>query len=345
MTSGVRAIVLGGALAVCAGCAAARGGNTAESLQPHAHFLDQSYIFIPNRPAGLLYEGQAAANIVFTQTLARAGTDVRMDAGRSPNWHWAHMLTMTPRFVIRQLEDSSAAVRTPSFMPKATYQLFRMKKATRDTASPNVNRWKHVDLQLADFVFGHYSNGQAGCFFERQRFVPGGAECVWLGNDSTNRAINYSDGSFSTWYLRAGLGAERLWGFGGDGAPANSHIGGLLSLQYQLPFLTEDDQRPLYGDWRVRAQAEYEKSLTRLAGGVQWRVGGLLEHALDAGPDIPRTDWSAETSLTFDRLYGIGAFVRRHGGQDYYNIAFTNRLEVWQVGVTIRLDRPDTFSR
>ncbi len=336
------------ALAVAAGgCRAAfKNGSEPEVIMPQAHFLEQNYVFYPSEPKGLLYEAQAAANIVIAQTIARAGSDVRNDMAAVPEWHYAHMAVFTPNFVIRQLQDSSAAVRTPSFNPKVTYQTFRLRKRADPGAGPNVNKWKWVDLQMTDFVFAHYSNGQAGCFYEDERFTRVGDRifCLRPQNDTGPRAINFSDGSFSTWYLRAGVGGERMWGFGGDDAPETSHVAALISLQYNIPFLTEKPQRPLYGDWRVRGQAEYEKLLP-IPGGFVWRFAGAIEQSLDAGPSVPRTGWSVETALTSERAFGFGPFVRYYSGQDYYNIAFVNTLVAWQAGIMIKLDRRDIFRR
>jgi hypothetical protein len=245
--------------------AAATASTGPEIRAPQAHFLDQTSIAIaPKRPVPLIHETHAAANVVVVQTLERAGSQLRWDttgASGASSWRWAHMGAITPAFVIRQLSDSSAAVSPPNFNPKGTWQLFRMRKAAPPGVSTNVNRWKHVDVQLVDLVFAHWSNGQAGCFYANQRFVRVGGEfeCLWVENDSSNRTLNTGNGSFSTWYLRAGLGAERHWGFDAAQAASNRHFGALVSLQYHLPFMTEPPQRPLFGDWRLRVDGEYEE--------------------------------------------------------------------------------------
>ena len=52
-------------------------------------------------------------------------------------------------------------------------------------------------------------------------------------------------------------------------------------------------------------------------------------------------DTTARAQLPAD---GLGAFVRWHRGQDYYNIALKDRLDVVQWGVTFNLDRPDRYA-
>lgn len=316
-----------------------------------SHFLDQSYIFLPESPPRLLYEAQLAPNIFLMQDLSRADSAVRRDT--TPQWHQANSLAFTPMFVIRQLDDSSGAVRTPSFMPKVTYQRFWVKKSLKDFSrldpgdrSPtNPRSWSHVNMQTLDIVFSHYSNGQAGCFYENQRRRSGDFECEWIGQDSTVRRINTSDGSFSTWFARLGYGYERLWVSGAAGAPVKSSMGGFGALSYLIPAMTEEPQRELYGSWRARALLEGKYHSRNQAFGGTSRVAMIIEHALDAGPGVPRNSWSAEASHAFTRAYGIGAFARYRAGQEYYNIGFTETLNVWQFGLTINQDRPDHFNR
>jgi hypothetical protein len=357
-------VLLAALVAVTTGCGAARGARspyrydstTVSADAPavrtsHVHFVDHTSIAIkPSRPENLQHETQAAANIIAFQSLERAGSGVRTDTvganGVSP-WRWAHMGMITPNFVIRQLDDSSAAVRTPSFNPRGRYQLFRMRKAAAPGVSANVNRWRHVDVRFYDLEYAHYSNGQAGCFYERQRYVLNAAGtdyvCEWIANDSSDRAINFSDGSFSSWYLRLGYGTERHWSFGDEGAPSRSHVGLFGFVQFSPPFQMEDPQEPLYGYWRTRVEGEYEKWYRRW-GGTTMHLRSWYERAIDGASELPKDHVTAQLSVSFDRAWGLGGFARYRDGQDYYNIAFPNRLSVWQFGLIFRVDQRDSFA-
>src|SRR5262249_30081293 len=108
------------------------------------------------------------------------------------------------RFVIRQMGDSSAAVKPPSFNPYyewTTYQLSLGGNANAAvTARPGL-------LQYWRLKLAHYSNGQAGCTYSGD---------VWVGKDSActrpdsikSDVLNTNDGDFSTSY------AELGWAFG-----------------------------------------------------------------------------------------------------------------------------------
>ena len=137
--------------------------------------------------------------------------------------------------------------------------------------------------------------------------------------------------------------------FQGDDAIPAHRAGLLVSLQYHLPFMTEDPQKPLYGDTRLRVVAEYawrfRPSPIPSLREMILRVAGAADWALNAGSGIPNAQRSAEASLTSERFFGSGLFVRRYSGQDYYNINFTKRLNVTQVGVAIRYERPQQFVR
>ena len=61
----------------------------------------------------------------------------------------------------------------------------------------------------------------------------------------------------------------------------------------------------------------------------------------DGATDPSTVDTTARAQLPAD---GLGAFVRCHRGQDFYNIAFKDRLDVVQWGVTFNLDRPDRYA-
>jgi hypothetical protein len=352
-----RSILLATASVAAVGCGASR----AEIKPPYAHFLEQSYVMWPppKRPERLKYEAQTAPNIVVAQTVETAAGLLRNDMQHTDGvskWYGAQMAFITPNFIIRQLEDSSAAVRTPTFNPKGTYQWIGYRKAVRQIPDPNdstkliwepdnVNSWKHVDLRMLDVQFAHYSNGQAGCFYERQLFVKVGDEyvCRWLGNDSTNRTINNSDGSFSTWYLRGGLGFERMWGIDSLEAQVVRHAGVFLTAQWHIPAMTEEPQKPLYGDARIRGTLELEQ-FCKKCWRMNWQALYYWDTAVGAASGIPASHWVAETSLSWEPLFGLGVFLRRHEGQDYYNIAFTKTLNVWQGGLMFKLDRRDAFA-
>lgn len=337
-------------LVAAIGCRAMQGSLADPPGTVYSHFLEQNYVFVPKEPPRLKYEAQLNPNIALAQTILEANKRVGSDT--EPTWHGASSLMLTPAFVIRQLDDSSAAVRTPTFNPRLQFQYLWVRK-TLDPGVSGVHakdprKWKHVDAPIIDVMFAHYSNGQAGCFYEGQQFQrsesDGDFHCVWpSGMEPASKKINESDGSFSTWFLRGGAGYQRMWVDGPRaGTPIKGRIGMLVSYRYHFPFLTEDPQAPLYGDhrWRVDLEAELHR-YDCLAGA--WRFAVVGERA-NAAHDYPRNRLSLELSRSLTSLYGLGAFARIHRGQDYYNISFSHRLNVLQWGLYFDLDRPDRFS-
>jgi hypothetical protein len=334
-------------LAALAGCRTVAPSLTDPPGTVYAHFLDQNYLFFPTKPPRLKYEAQLSTHITLGQNLREA--NIKLTRDTLSDRIIAGSLVATPAFVIRQLDDSSAAVRTPSFNPKGTFQYFWLHKVLKDGAFTSRQKrdpknWKHIDGWMIDAVFAHYSNGQAGCFFQRQTMVRVGSdfECRWLG--VVDSAINESDGSFSTWYLRGGGGFERMW-VNPNNASLARRVGTMFTLQYHIPAMTEDPQEKLYGDIRARGIVELESHSLRDKLEGAWRFAAIGERAFRTGPNVPSHQWSVELARSFTRLYGLGAFARLRGGQDYYNIAFKNTLNLLQWGFFMDFDRPDRYTQ
>jgi len=247
-------------------------------------------------------------------------------------------------------------VRSPSFMPKLTTQYLtarRLGEITRD--SKGVQRFSAVVLGL-EGTFGHYSNGQSGCFRVNEQVAPGGdGDCVINpsappGSDT----LNTTDGSFSTWYFRA-VGHARFaryrdsllffsatLGAGIDWHPAFLEaIGGMdsaLAAVYgrQRPFVSlELARQSRWGCPASLALAWVPCGIGRLRAAVN------AEYIAVHPPGIPGVATTTELAWTFDRYVGFGALVRLHRGQDYYNMALGHTLNVFQYGFTFDLERDD----
>lgn len=109
-------------------------------------------------------------------------------------------LALTPRFVIRQQAESSAAVNPASFNPQLDLCIVRLRR--RENAA-------HGTLHMAKIRVAHYSNGQAGCLYThsvRPLQEDGRADfskpCVDFPNIPDS--LNLDDGDFSTTYTEFG---------------------------------------------------------------------------------------------------------------------------------------------
>lgn len=317
-------------------------------------FLDRSYVVRMWPEEGLLYEGQPAVPLILHNGTDQLYATLRDPAG---GWSTGTMWVLTPMFLIRQVSaktDASLPVRTPSFMPKLTAQFLaarRIGEAARGTDGGAPLTAIVVGL---DGTFGHYSNGQAGCFRANLvRKSDGSGDCVidpnaGVGSDT----LNTVDGSFSTWYLRAqahlrfahytnALPSLTLTVNGGaDWHPAFLRpIGGM-----------DTALAAVYGRLRPFAGAELARRsqwscpstgvLAWLPCGVgRVRIGTSVEYLPTRPPGISAVATTSELAWTFSRYAGLGALVRLHTGQDYYNIALGHELNVLQYGFIFDLER------
>ena len=340
---------------VVAGTFIAPARLTAQS----AIFLDRSYAVRMSPDRGLLYEALPAFPLFLNNRTDNLYSSLLDPV---PRWSTGSTLVFTPMFRIRQVEERETAsqpVRMPSFMPKLTAQFLAARRIGGTV------RRAFADLPLsamivgADFSFGHYSNGQAGCFRANQRQKADGSGDCELDPTAGPGAdtLNTVDGSFSTWYFRGQthlrfahyrdslpLVAFTLNG-GVDWHPAFLEpIGGMdstLAAVYgrlrpfggaELMRLSEWPCAPSVLSWlpcglgRVRASVNVEYIGTHPA-----RVSNVAT--------------TSELIWTFRRYAGLGALVRLHTGQDYYNMALGHELNVLQYGVTFDLERYDPIRR
>ena len=336
------------------GCATVRPSVRDGSVPTYAFFLDRNHAFLASPREGVMYEAQIAPHFLLTQSVERALA--RVDDTLPPRWRRGTSLAFTPLIRLRQLSETSSPVKTPSFMPKVTAQWIwaRRERAAFVDTTRGYSPVRLADVQL---VVGHYSNGQAGCLFaNRERSQTDPDECVLRpGADPASREINRVDGDFSTHYVRLGADWRRLhvdatrreWLAYGGGASLEQHVPASV-----IPGGMEEALRDVYGSRRAAAQAEVvlrDSALLARAGlralGGATRATVYAERAFGAADWVPTSRWSAEVAHTFDRAFGVGLFVRRHQGQDYYNLGFARRLNAWQFGATIDLERRAFFDR
>jgi hypothetical protein len=339
-----RTISLGltaGALLIAAVAARAQSGI----------FLDRSYVVRMWPDEGLLYEGQPAVPIILHNGVDRLYSSL---GDPDATWSSGTMWALTPMFRIRQVSaktDASLPVRTPSFMPKLSAQFL----AARRIAGSDYREAPVTAVVIGiEGTFGHYSNGQAGCFRANLvRKSDGSGDCIVDPNASPGSdTLNTVDGSFSTWYLR-GQVHFRLAEFknalpflsltinlGTDWHPAFLQpIGGMdtaLAAVYGRI-------RP-FGGIELARRSEWScPSAFLLAwlpcGAGRVRLGTNVEYIPTRPSGIAPIATTSELAWTFSRYAGLGALLRLHTGQDYYNIALGHELNVLQYGFVFDFER------
>jgi hypothetical protein len=190
---------------------------------------------------------------------------------------------LTPMYRVRIWKERSAPVRTPSFMPKGTFQLNYLgprKLGEQWGGGPKKSEKDGGTVGMATFMatIGHHSNGQDGCLYadSEGNAYPPGELCP---DDPGEIRINRLNGSFSTNYVQlAGYftlfriprgstledkarARRDVWV---DERRAHDAIYWGFTYEYNLPFdfmggAIEEPVRPIYGMNRLRVTAGYRR--------------------------------------------------------------------------------------
>ena len=341
------------------GCVAAAGCASGYGPANTHFFLQPSYIGPVAHDTTLLYEAQAAAHIFLLDNLNGAFASLSQD--KSSDWAGALRIIVTPMFRIRQLSDSSAAVRTPSFMPSISTEYLFVSRIGEATGPQANLRFSPVLVRGVRLTLAHHSNGQAGCFRDGFEPVDSHADkCVPRPGFDTNLVqLNRANGDFSTTYFELMVHTTLMNRAEGD---QPTHSFGLAAAYDYHPRgifgALSEEQRELYGSWRLRGLFEaaqlvgnqcndgaprlwYQNMACAFRGRA--RLSGEYERApqnpgplaLRIKPAILPWRGQVELSYVFTRLLGTGIFARWNDGQDYYNIDFVNRRRVFMYGLML----------
>ena len=316
----------------------------------HPEFMERSYFFknIPDSRTLDYYEAFLALHLPFRQKLQETYDKVLAMPG--PHHTVAVFGSMSVN--LRQTQEESAPVRTPSYMPKLTVTYYRVQQVEPDPPSPLSKEPRVVSLLTIPFVpYGHYSNGQDGCLFESQ--ARQGEDCVDTATVARPRSVNRHDGSFSSHYMELGIyyrrialdsvfgagsrvGARSYWSIGGHvrSSEVYNGLGGSMSKEL----------RDAYGPLRVRLLGQWVGQRNgRFWGPGQRRFEGFVELIPGHPDEVPPVRVSVEAARTMDKRGGWGVFARVYTGQDDYNLGFLTRITVLQLGATISQERMPSF--
>lgn len=229
------------------------------------------------------------------------------------NARWG--IELSPRIMIRMYNKESFPVRTPSYMPRATffYQIIDNKNTKRD--------W------FTYFSWYHHSNGQDGYFY-----------------NSDSVTINTSNGSFSTNHIESGFFFSR--------PDFKRPIINFHKFSVGYCYDLDKELKTSYG--RVRFAYEYQASLN-ISDVLRsiWipsyhpRNNAYLMQSIRLGfiagkMDNTRTFSSKRfifrytVSLRPSFLNDVIIFAQYYHGQDYYNIFFNRTLRVLRVGIAAK---------
>lgn len=321
--------------------------------------LDRSgAVFFPNK-----LEANIFPHLVFYQTFSdvldidRQAQRAAGQAGDKDVQERAMVFSGTPAVRIRMLQDRSAPVRTPSYMPRGNFQFLLVRglkdgrpagrRPARDDAGAfmaDMRRIRRVSIWELHVIGGHHSNGQDGCLSTEQKLVPPApspdAECTPPGVEPTAETINRIDGSFSSAFFFRFGGNYSLNTMGtvrdekqADLPRAVREIRLLAEYEWHPRGWVDAQMRDIYGRHRANLGAAYARRGLRgcerrleVAGGATWNPGVI----------DPALDWTGHVQAScFPWLNGGWGFLARwYAGQDYYNVGFLDRINRLQVGLT-----------
>jgi hypothetical protein len=215
------------------------------------------------------------------------------------------MGVLTPQIILRMYQERSYPVRTPSYMPQITlYYMLNDKDNSRKFS-----------------LFGryaHHSNGQDGDFFEE------------------NGEINVKSGDFATNYLEAGLIMTNI------NTRFNAHQFFKSSIEYHPQSWSGKNLEGIYSNIRWHntisiyklpsnsAQNTKKRPDISVKGESTWMFGELNNRDAVSFKRL-------NLSLTFyyhpKFLEDIGLFAQYYHGSDYYNIYFSNGLDILRFGL------------
>ncbi len=300
-------------------------------------FMDSTFVgFAQARDAQgrnqTTFEADIVPNFVAHESLfKKLGTQFARPNRQDRQAQWAWSFTGVPMVKLRMfIFDPSAPVKTPSYMPKGTFQtlLFRPGKKAET-----------VDLYAFQATVGHHSNGQDGCLYVTET----GRDCTPpLGGITPSTPVNTSNGSFSTNYLLFG-GRYRFVRLKDSSTPAvkEGHLELTAGLDLELNpggggFLggggIDPDQKALYGPTRASglfsAAARDVSFCYRLEGKSSVKyINGQLADGVSAFAE------TFEGTCLFKET-GWGLMARLYHGQDYYNLGFGQNVTRLQFGLT-----------
>lgn len=296
---------------------------------------DGTYFFNHVPDSKLVFEGQIAPRILIFDSIADAASQV-LSGGTHSGWS----LSTTPMVKLRMFREASSPVRTPSYMPKGNVQFARMRNLSRAPASDETARNRGpIEMWLIDAIpFGHHSNGQNGCLFTDQtRNVEG--HCV-VTNTSRPRAVNKTDGSFSTNYIDAGVYYGRMY-VEGTGVPVpttkrewRTGVGVQFNPKWYLGAAIDDELADLYGQTRVFVEGNMAGRDYSFCGRLEGQV--QLHYIHNAPEAIPSVTTIIEGACLPKKWGGTGLFVKFYNGQDYYNLGFAETIRQLQIGFTLQ---------
>ena len=228
---------------------------------------------------------------------------------------WRLAFVGTPKIVLRMLDEHSAPVRRPSYMPRVSAYYWMRPTSVRSRIG---FYYAHATL------LSHHSNGQDGAFY-----VP--------GTDS----LNTRDGSFSLNYSDLSVGWIGMDSVGGPYGTARFGIRVNWPFNESEPLRDSIDDK--YGTYRFVAAGSGTAAHNWLRATFAWD----LQYVLDE--NFRHIGFFADERLTtslsllwsLNSMDDVGVLVSFFRGQDYYNMSYKHRF--WALRAGLAFNATSTF--
>lgn len=297
-------------------------------IPPRHDFMPRNYFFwSPStvRRDGddrrLIFEAQVALHLPIVG--ARYGTDPRCGWGEDTFFFVPSIM-----FRLRMLDTPSLPVIPFSGMPTPLQfqYLHRTVWTLGQTSIPD----KELVVGVTPVIWAHHSNGQDGCFWDGQvRNAAGDCEGAELG-------INERNGTFSTNFSALTLAARYGRYDGYDGPRWMATLSGTYQRHHAdspFPGGLEPEMRGLWALDRIIVGGELRQY--RIAG-TGWGGYGAAawEGAFPAVDGVDDHRLVTEVGVFPPGYSRFGVFAGWVVGQDYYNILFTETVNMVRLGIT-----------
>jgi len=273
---------------------------------------------------------------------AASNTNISVFEGKEKHsTFWKHTnMQLGVNLLLRMYNEESSPIHPMNFEPGIVFNHFFNPKSYSETwlnrSSTEINNYYYCTLEAK-----HLSNGQSGPFY-----IP--------GTDS----INYENGDFSTnfvklkfshvnrgllnpeSYLIQTYGIRIDWGIPGTVLRIQE---GLLNSygKYRLIANYQWISRP-FSLFNIKATSKLGQTDETLKFRLITRVEntyiiGNLTNFPDENTDKDRYNFNARVTLYPIDYVEMGLFVNFFVGRDYYNLKFTDKKDIWSIGLTYNL--------
>ena len=218
--------------------------------------------------------------------------------------------TLTPNIIIRMFAEESFPVRTPSYMPNLTFY-----RQLSDGINNN-NMVHYIYLKAA-----HHSNGQDEAFFN-----PDGSINTLSGNFSTNFI------ELGTFFNHKFKTANNVGEFFQTSIEYHLNVARSKALEGRYSFIRWHNNFRVFKlpkNWSLSKFVTNPHFQTTIK--TTWLFGEIKDAAVLNLRE--RFNFSVTVNYRPKALHDVSIFANYYSGEDYYNMQFARRINVFRVGL------------